>query len=180
MPPGSPETCSAPEPCARAASFSTARSFVCSSDPDTNIDNSAPCTVIYDEPKPTTGIRSPPAGSVSRPWRDMNSPGGVLQELGTRSGLCPDLPGRRHVVPLGAAEDDLHGRAAILVVEGDRRPLHVDQPAVAPPQQGDQRRVKIDALLRQAVLIALPLPRLAVRHPVQQALVDQPGQPVAE
>ena len=48
------------------------------------------------------------------------------------------------------------------------------------PHQGHEHRVQVDALLRESVLVALPLPRRLVRDPPQDALVHQRGEPIGE
>ena len=60
------------------------------------------------------------------------------------------------------------------VGELDGRALGVGLPPVTPLQQGEQHREQLDALGREAVLVAAPLAGLLVRLAGEDALVDEP------
>ena len=62
----------------------------------------------------------------------------------------------------------------------DRRAVGVGRPAIAPLHQRDERRLQVEALLGQVVLVAAALPGLLVFDALEHALVDELGQPLAQ
>ena len=59
-------------------------------------------------------------------------------------------------------------------------PVLVGQVLVPPLQQPGEHRIEIEALLGQPVFISLALPRLLVRNPAQDSVLDEVGQARAQ
>jgi len=83
-------------------------------------------------------------------------------------------------VPGRAGQLLVHRRAAVAVRQLDRRPFGLSHVLVSPAEQGHHHGVQLDALVGQPVLAALSLAFVLIGRLPQQAVADQPGQPVAE
>ena len=70
--------------------------------------------------------------------------------------------------------------AAAAVADLDGRAVGVGRPAVAPLHQRDERRLQVEPLLGQVVLVAAALSRLLVLDALEHAVLDQLGQPLAQ
>ena len=79
-----------------------------------------------------------------------------------------------------AGQDGVDRGAAAAVEDLDGRAVGVGGPAVAPLHQRDERRLQVEALLGQVVLVAAALPGLLVVDALEHAVVDELGEPLAE
>src|SRR5690349_7616048 len=105
-------------------------------------------------------------------------PSGDLAGTGAR--YRGGLPGGLEHVPGRAGHLEADRLAAVPVPDDDLRAGRADRVLVAPVHQRQQHRVQVQALLGEPVLGPAALAALLVGDLAQQALVYQPGQPLAE